>query len=275
MFAGLFVSAALLGLAGGLHCVGMCGAAGAALCGGAAKPAFRWWNVARVLSYALAGALVGGGAQGLLTLASRWPALHAAWVMLQFAALAVALLMLLAPQAAAWHGLAGSSGWMPVTLGALGAQGALEALGAPAQLDQRPRLQGAGPLQPHLKPQPRPQLLFKARSMLSSWGALTGLLWAGFPCGLLHGALLMAWMSGSAAGGVFVMVLFGSASAAWLLAGAGLMRRLRASGVWTEARLRRLTGAVLLLSWLAMAVGAAGGAGAAAGLGGLFCMPVR
>ncbi len=256
MFAGLFLSAALLGLVGGIHCVGMCGAVGGALCGGATKPAFRWWNVARLASYAVAGAAVGGGAQGVLTMAARWPAVQAAWVMLQFAALAVALVMLFAPRAAGWSGLAGNTGWMPVTLWHV------------AQMGNRQPLQGAAQVQP----------LFRGRSMSSEWGVFTGLLWAGFPCGLLHGALLMAWMSGSAAAGALVMVLFGSASAAWLLGGAGLMKRLKASGLWTETRLRRLTGAVLLLSWLAMAVGMAGEFWARNGLIGLqggFCLPVR
>ncbi len=253
---GLYLSAALLGLVGGLHCAGMCGPVGAALCGGAQKPAFRWWNVTRLASYASAGALAGGGSQWLLTAGAQWPALRAAWVMLQFAALAVALFMLFAPQTAGWRGLAGQTGWMPVTLGAVALSARTPSAVGAAGLSARtlPAVRAGG-----LSARTLPAV--RAGGLSARWGAFTGLLWAGFPCGLLHAALLMAWMSGSAASGAFVMVLFGSASVAWLLTGAGLLQRLRASGRWSELRIRRATGGLLLASWLLLALGMLPGEG--------------
>ena len=75
-------SAFLVGLLGGVHCVGMCGGIAAALSMGLQdverKGAALWrylvaYNLARVGSYTLAGALFGG----LGWMAANWSGLHA------------------------------------------------------------------------------------------------------------------------------------------------------------------------------------------------------
>lgn len=227
MSSGLYLSALLLGLSGGAHCVGMCGSLGGALCGGVDRTAFKGWNLARMMSYAIAGLAVGGGSAWIAGWSQRLPAVHALWMLMQLTALSIALVLLLRPQWFGWAALAGQAGWQPV----------------------------------HWPAQPA---VGRAR-----WRVGSGLLWAGFPCGLLHAALLMAFMSGSALDGFFIMLLFGAASTAWLLAGSALIRHLRASARWSDLALRRVTGAALLMAWVIMAFG-----GGHAGQGtGLFCVP--
>lgn len=58
----LFGSALLFGLAGSTHCIGMCGGIAGSLAMGGGERGFRLqlaYNVGRLLSYALAGALIG------------------------------------------------------------------------------------------------------------------------------------------------------------------------------------------------------------------------
>jgi len=75
------ISAFLVGLLGGVHCVGMCGGIVAALSMGLPEQqrtgVARWkyllaYNVARISSYTLAGALLGG----VGWLAAHWSGLH-------------------------------------------------------------------------------------------------------------------------------------------------------------------------------------------------------
>lgn len=60
--------------------------------------------------------------------------------------------------------------------------------------------------------------------------ALAGGLWVGWPCGLLQGALLVASMAGSAAGGALAMAGFALASAPGLLLAPWLWRTLSVGG---------------------------------------------
>lgn len=247
MLAALSASAIVLGLLGGVHCVSMCGAVGGALCDGLQTPAFRLWNVLRVLSYATVGALVGGGAQWLTLGALSNPVVQAIWVMLQMTSAGIALVLLWFPRALGWRALAGRSGWQPVQW-RWSAQ-----TGGAVWFPSRPVGSGgsAGPVG-------------SARRLTAAWGSLTGLMWAGAPCGLLHGALLLAWTSASAVQGFLIVLLFGLTSTAWLLSGAALVNRLRQFAGWSDVRLRRLTGALLLLAWW---LGASGWLGEAAGHG--------
>jgi len=189
----------LVGLAGSVHCIGMCGGIVGALSigGGGARPtgpviaiavARPQGNLLRVLaynggrigSYMLAGGVAGGLAgAGMLRLAS-----------LQVAGYWLANLMLVALGLYlmdAWRGLA--------------------------------RLEAAGNgLWRHLRPLLKPLL-----PMDSPLKALAvGGLWGWVPCGMVYSALLTAMMQGSAIGGAAAMAAFGLGTLPTLL-GMGLL----------------------------------------------------
>jgi hypothetical protein len=180
--AAFFASMLLLGLASGVHCVGMCGGFVAAFSSRKvivikSAQAAPWqrlvvFNAGRITSYAVAGAaagLVGG------ELASILGAQTALYVLANVMLIAIGL-----------H-LAGASSLAPV-----------ERIGAP--------------LWRRLQP-----LTAKAMSGRSAYAA--GLLWGWIPCGLVYGALAAAAFAGSAAGGAAAMAAYGLGTLPWLMAG--------------------------------------------------------
>jgi len=168
-------AAFVTGLAGGVHCAGMCGgivhaftaARGAA---GRARPRYLIaYNAGRVVSYACAGALAGAlGQAGLLTRAA--PLLQPVFTV----AASVSLILL--------------GGWLT---GLLPGVARIEALGAHVWR----RLQ---PLTRHLVP------------VTSLPRALAlGALWGWLPCGMVYLVLLTALALGTAREGALVMLAFG------------------------------------------------------------------
>lgn len=183
----LALSLFLLGLASGVHCIGMCGGFVAAFQGipirKAQTPGWRRllvFNAGRITSYALAGAVagvIGGGIAGALEA--------------QSALYGVANVMLIA---IGLH-LAGVTSLSP-----------LERLGAP--------------LWRRLQP-----LAAKAIGGHSAYAA--GLLWGWIPCGLVYGALAAAAFAGTAPGGASAMAAYGLGTLPWLLAGGAAFTWLR------------------------------------------------
>ena len=89
------LSALALGLAGVPHCAAMCAAPCAAVTGrGAVSPAAWAFHGARVLSYAVAGAVAAGSVAALAALAAWSPLLRPVWTLLHAAALLLGLWML-------------------------------------------------------------------------------------------------------------------------------------------------------------------------------------
>lgn len=218
----------LVGLAGSVHCIGMCGGIVGALSisGGTAparpviaiavaRPASQTtspsnvlrvlaYNGGRIASYMLAGALAGSLAgAGMLHLAS-----------LQVAGYWLANLMLVALGLYlmdAWRGLA-----------------RLEAAGNVVWRRVRPLLK---PLMPMDTP-------FKALAVGGLWG------WV--PCGMVYSALLTAMMQGSALNGAAAMAAFGLGTLPTLL-GMGLLgTRLRAQ---MQRRPVRIASGLLVLGF--------------------------
>ena len=168
-----------MGLLGGVHCVGMCGPVAGALVVGlpeglrgrplAMFPYLLAFNAGRLLSYATAGALLGGFGY----LAARLVTVSYAQQLLQgIASLFMAALGLYL--AGWWTGLA--------------------------------RLEQAGgalwrqlqPLGRHLLPVSEPRAAL-----------LLGMLWGWLPCGLVYSVLTWAIASGSATRGALLMLSFG------------------------------------------------------------------
>lgn len=177
----------LVGLAGSVHCAGMCGGIVGAL-SVAPRPAFpvpvrtvtvqrlapaaahvAAYNAGRIASYATAGALAGGLAGGAARLAGL-PALQlGSYVLANLMLVALGLYLM-----DAWRGLAllersGQALWRRIS-----------------------------PLLHRLGPGATPGRMFAA-----------GALWGWLPCGMVYSMLVTAMLSGSALGGAGVMLAFG------------------------------------------------------------------
>lgn len=195
-------TALLMGLAGGPHCVLMCGAAcagigrGAALRDGgssAGAQALAWFQAGRACGYAALGALAGWSVQGLGWLGGVSVALRPAWSFMHLAAMALGLWLVWQARQPAWLEQQGRGLWQRVRL-------------------RLPRRAG-------------------------SLGI--GLAWALMPCGLLQAALLTAALAGDPAGGARAMLAFAAGSALSLWAAPWLALRLpalAAAGGWRGGR---------------------------------------
>ncbi len=179
----------LVGLLGGTHCVGMCGGiVGALSMGGPQRLSLHLaYNLGRILSYVLAGALVGALGAGSMALSEQLP--------LRLALLIFANLML-------------------VALGfyLLGATRALALTEHWGQLLWR-RIQPLG------------KRFLPARSALQAFPL--GLLWGWLPCGLVYSALASALGAGSPGEGALMMLAFGLGTLPNLLLAGLLLARFR------------------------------------------------
>lgn len=201
-------TAFLMGLAGGPHCIAMCGAA----CGGVirasgARPAPGMWTfqAGRFAGYTLAGAVAGLAVESFAWLASNTAALKPVWTLFHVLVLLWGLILLAQARQPAWVEAAGRGVWSRV----------------------RPLAQRRGGL------------------------LATGALWIFMPCGLLYSALLIASLSGGAAGGALSMALFALGSGISLGLAPAALRRLQDMG----NRLRkdwgtRIAGGLLVLAAL-------------------------
>lgn len=215
----LALSAFLIGLAGGVHCVAMCGGIVAALnlparspvlsaAGGGtlaadafgALPLHAAYGIGRIASYTAAGAIA-GGVGGIATLAEAvFPA------QIALALVANALIVLLG-----------------VYLAGAGAGIArLESIGAAVW-------RRIAPLGRRFLPADTP-----ARAI----GA--GAVWGWLPCGLVYSVLALALASGDAVRGAAVMLAFGLGTVPNLLAAGLVLERLR--GLLARPRVRLMAG---------------------------------
>jgi sulfite exporter TauE/SafE len=204
----------VVGLLGSVHCAGMCGGIVGALSVAPAagrtvpvpvpvrvrspRPALAnmlAYNLGRIGSYMLAGALAGGVGQGAGALA-RLPALQTAGYWMANLMLAMLGLYLMD----AWRGL--------------------------ARLEQGGQL-----LWRHVAPLLRRFQPFDGPGRMLAAGAL----WGWLPCGMVYSVLATAMLSGSALAGALVMLAFGVGTLPMLLglglAGARLRACLRMRGV--------------------------------------------
>ena len=212
----LALTALLMGLAGGPHCLAMCGAACAGIgraaqtqSGGRGTAAMLLFQLGRVIGYSALGALAATTMQGVGWLSTQSAVFRPLWTLLHIVAFMIGLLLL-------WRGE------QPIWLEGMG-RGIWR------------RVQG---MTAHLR--------------LRHGGAvLLGVLWALMPCGLLYGALLVAALSNGPIEGAGVMALFALGSAVVLTLGPWIWLRLRGapivdgrSGAWGV----RLAGFALAVS---------------------------
>ena len=175
-----FVSAFIVGLFSTLHCLGMCGGIIGALTFSLPIEIrnHRWrlfpyvsaYNLGRISSYTLAGAIVGGLGENLFTFIS------AQYGHLILQGLAVVIMIGIGLYLA---------GWFPRFA-------EIEKLGQPIWR----------------KLEPLGQKLLPVRS--PSHAFLFGLVWGWLPCGLVYSALLWSASTGSAGNGALFMLAFGA-----------------------------------------------------------------
>ena len=195
MQSALVGTALLMGLAGGPHCVAMCGAAcagvirivrapssgGAAVWPTSAGSASLTFHAGRVAGYAAGGAIAASAVQSLAFASEHVAALRPLWLLLHVFVFA-------------WGAVLAVSGRQPLwahSLGRLAANGLRPLAG-------------------------------------SRWGVLaTGALWLSMPCGLLYSALMLAALGNDALEGGAVMAAFAAGSAVSLMLAPWLWRRLR------------------------------------------------
>lgn len=113
----LAFSALLMGLAGGPHCIAMCGAACAGLTrAGRGTPARSMWafHAGRLAGYSAAGAAAAFTVQSLGWLTSNMSALRPVWTLFHLAVLAWGLMLVTLARQPMWVSNAGRSVWTRV-----------------------------------------------------------------------------------------------------------------------------------------------------------------
>jgi len=202
-----YLSAFLVGLLGGVHCVGMCGGIVGALTFGLAEesrdrigsmmPYQLAYNLGRITSYTVAGALM--GALGLL-IVQFMPVYYAQRALMAVAGLFMVLMGL---YLAGW--------WMLLS-----------------------RLERAGGAV-WRRMEPFGRRLLPVRTPAHALGV--GLIWGWIPCGLVYSMLVTAVSSGSALKGAGLMLAFALGTLPNLLiigAMAGAAARLSRSGIFRQ-----------------------------------------
>lgn len=204
-------AALLMGLAGGPHCVAMCGAASAAVirivpaaAGGHANTAFAApaaFHVGRIASYAAAGAIAAASVDSLAQASAQVAALRPLWMLLHVFVFA-------------WGAMLAVAGRQPVWA---------QRVGRTLEARLRP-LAGGTPL-----------------------GLLAvGALWVAMPCGLLYSALLLASLGNGPLQGGLAMMSFAVGSGLSLVLAPWLWQRLRWGGTGRlQAWGARLAGVLL------------------------------
>lgn len=189
MQSSLAITALFMGLAGGPHCIAMCGAACAGIgqAAGADKNTAIWaFQAGRVIGYAALGALAAASMQGLAWLTVQSAALRPVWTLFHVATMMLGLLLLWKAQQPIWLESAGRKIWTVA-----------KALAA-----------GSG------------------KKRRKSAPLVIGALWSFLPCGLLYSALLVATLTGKAVDGAIVMALFALGTSVSMVAGPWLWLRL-------------------------------------------------
>lgn len=217
----LVVTAGLMGLAGIPHCAAMCSAPCAAVtlaCAGGQRTtsALLGWHVGRLLSYAVAGALVAASVALLARLGSGAVVLQPLWSIVHVAAIVFGAWLV-------WSGR--WPGWVDRTAQRVGRRSGLTSQARSGA----PRFQGA--------------ISLSATARASAVGGL----WAAMPCGLLQSALLVAALASGPVQGAAVMSVFALASASGPWLGPALLLRIRGSAA-SPAWATRVAGASLVVA---------------------------
>jgi sulfite exporter TauE/SafE len=202
------IAVSLVGLLGGVHCLGMCGSIVGVFTAQVPRDTPRWpfhlaYSGGRIGSYAAAGALVGAIGQAGLLMRDAVPVQHLLFAL--SSAMLVALGLYLA--------------------GVWGVVRRLEHLGSGLWK----------------RVQPYTARLLPVDTVPRALGL--GVLWGWLPCGLVYSVLLTALASGSAAQGSLIMLAFGLGTLPNLLAIALFWESIKG---WAQSRRVRLAAGLLV-----------------------------
>lgn len=200
-------TALLMGLAGGPHCVAMCGAACAGLgrsANGQSQRSMWLFQIGRIIGYSALGGFAAASMQGLGWLSVHLAALRPVWSLFHVAAALLGLMLVWQARQPVWLEVPARKVWSYT----------------------RSVINGGGPGGP-----------VPNAARANALTLTVGMLWALLPCGLLYSALLVAALSGGVVQGSVTMALFALGSAVSLMAGPWLWLRLRqrqsnGSGEW-------------------------------------------
>ena len=170
MMSSLVISAALMGLAGGPHCLAMCGAACAGITSAAgAGPGAMWgFQIGRMLGYSSLGALAAASMQGLGWLTLQSAAFRPLWSFFHVLLMLLGLWLLWRAEPPLWLGAWTQGIWRRIK---------------PFGQRQAARARFVAPF-------------------------VLGLVWALLPCGLLYSAVMLAALSHGILQGAQVMAAF-------------------------------------------------------------------
>ncbi len=183
----LFLTAALMGWAGGPHCLAMCGAPCAAMAQTSRPQVGRSlmaFQLGRLVGYSVMGALAASLMQGLGWLTVYSAALRPVWSFFHAFALVLGLWLVWRAQMPLWAQALGRATWQRLLVWVQGFT--THPLGVPL---------------------------------------IAGMLWACLPCGLLYSALIVAALGGTLWQGAAIMATFALASGAVLGLGPWVLLR--------------------------------------------------
>jgi sulfite exporter TauE/SafE len=187
-----FIAVFLVGLLGGTHCMAMCGGIVGALTVGTPPGRRQWplhlaYNLGRISSYALAGAVLGAiGSAGLL-LNDVMPVQMTLYVLANLMLVALGLYLIGVPQGLTFLDRGGQKVWARI--------------------------------------QPLTRRFLPATSV--SRALPLGMLWGFLPCGMVYSVLTTALLTGSPLRGAGLMLAFGLGTLPNLLLAGFLLRRFR------------------------------------------------
>jgi sulfite exporter TauE/SafE len=110
----LVLTGLLMGLAGGPHCIAMCGAACAGVGRAAGERGFWLFQAGRIVGYSALGALASLSVQAMGRVALEIAALRPLWTLFNVAALALGLVLLLRARQPAWLERVAGAVWQRV-----------------------------------------------------------------------------------------------------------------------------------------------------------------
>lgn len=110
----LVLTSFFMGLAGGPHCIAMCGAPCSGIMQSSGKYGIWQFHFGRLLGYSGLGALAASAIGGVAWLSSQTAALHPVWTFFHVLVMAWGLLLLLAARQPAWADNFGKAVWRSV-----------------------------------------------------------------------------------------------------------------------------------------------------------------
>ena len=239
---------AVLGLAGGVHCVAMCGPASVAVARTPSDAA--WFHLGRLIGYGALGGLASAGAVGMAHVAGAAAWLHPVWLLSHVLLAVMGVWMLVTGRHPRWL----QEGLMRAARGVLRAgRSAGYANGAYVE---RVAAAGSGPsLEVRIPVGALVQSRTSGRPPSRS-ALLVGMAWALWPCGILYSAIAIAWLTQDVLTGTVAMLTFAAGSGVQLWLGQrGLIALMRAG---KESLGIRIAGALTcsfalaLITWVAM-----------------------